>query len=98
MGDTAHLDIDYVAELARIDLTPEEARLFQTQLDQVLHYVEQLSVLDVSGVEPTAHAMDVVNVLREDSPRPSMDRDEALKNAPASRDGQILVPKIIDNG
>ena len=96
MADATHMDVSYVANLAQIDLSAEEAALFQGQLDQVLTYVEQLNEPDLSGIEPTAHAMPLVNVLREDTPRPSLDHDDAIANAPASRDGQILVPKIND--
>lgn len=94
MADTTHMDVSYIANLARIHLNEEETRLFQGQLDQVLAYVEQLGELDVSNVEPTAHAMALVNVLRDDMPQTSLDHDAVIANAPASRDGQILVPKI----
>ena len=94
MADANHMDVSYVANLARIALTDEETALFQGQLDQVLEYVEQLGELDVSNVEPTAHAMPLVNVLRADEPGGSLDNDTVTANAPASRDGEILVPKI----
>lgn len=96
MADSTHMDVSYIAHLARIHLTEEETRLFQGQLDQVLTYVEQLSELDVSAVKPTAHAMALVNVLRDDMPRTSLDHHAVTANAPASRDGQILVPKIME--
>jgi aspartyl-tRNA(Asn)/glutamyl-tRNA(Gln) amidotransferase subunit C len=94
MTDATHIDVSYVANLARIDLTAEETALFQGQLDQILEYVEQLGELDVSNVEPTAHAMPLVNVLRDDTPRASLDNESVTANAPAARDGQILVPTI----
>ena len=94
MSDANHMDVSYVANLARIELTDEETTLFQGQLDQVLEYVEQLGELDVSNVEPTAHAVPLVNVLRADEPGASLDNDTVTANAPASRDGQVLVPKI----
>jgi len=93
---SAHMDVSYIAHLARIHITEEETRLFQGQLDQVLTYVEQLGELDVSKVEPTAHAMALVNVLRADLPRTSLDHDAVIANAPAARDGQVLVPKILE--
>jgi aspartyl-tRNA(Asn)/glutamyl-tRNA(Gln) amidotransferase subunit C len=96
MADATHMDVCYIAHLARIHLADGEAELFQGQLDQVLTYVEQLGELDVSKVEPTAHAMALVNVLRDDMPRPSLDHDAVIANAPAARDGQILVPKIME--
>lgn len=94
MSDTNHMDVSYIANLARIELSDEETTLFQGQLDQVLEYVEQLNELDVSNVEPTAHAVPLVNVLRADEPDVSLDNDTVTANAPATRDGQILVPKI----
>jgi aspartyl-tRNA(Asn)/glutamyl-tRNA(Gln) amidotransferase subunit C len=90
------MDVGYVARLACIDLTDQEKTLFQGQLEQVLHYVEQLNELDVSEVEPTAHAIPVFNVFRRDEPGASLDRDAVMVNAPAATDGQIRVPKIID--
>jgi len=94
MSNANHMEVSYVANLARIELTEEETRLFQGQLDQVLEYVEQLGELDVSNVEPTAHAVPLVNVLRADTPQPSLDNELVVANAPASREGQVLVPKI----
>lgn len=90
------MNVGYVAQLARIDLTPEETVLFQGQLDQVLHYVEQLSELDVDGVEPTAHAIPVYNVLRKDEVGNSLPHDAVIANAPSESGGQVRVPKIID--
>ncbi len=94
MSDKNQMDVSYVANLARIALTDEETKRFQGQLDQVLEYVEQLGELDVSNVEPTAHAVPMVNVLRADDPGVSLDNEIVAANAPAERDGQILVPKI----
>ena len=90
------MDVGYVAHLARIDLTPEETVLFQGQLDQILHYVEQLNELDVSEVEPTAHAIPVYNVFRKDEPGTSLNHSDVIANAPAATDGEVRVPKIID--
>lgn len=90
------MDVGYVARLACIELTEEETALFQGQLDQVLHYVEQLNELDVGDVEPTAHAIPVFNVLRKDEQGASLDHDAVITNAPAATEGQIRVPKIID--
>jgi aspartyl-tRNA(Asn)/glutamyl-tRNA(Gln) amidotransferase subunit C len=90
------MDVGYVAQLACIDLTDEETTLFQGQLDQVLHYVEQLNELDVSDVEPTAHAIPVYNVLRKDELGTSLSHAAVVANAPASTGGQVRVPKIID--
>lgn len=90
------MDVGYVAKLACVDLTAAEKELFQGQLDQVLHYVEQLNELDVSGVEPTAHAVPVFNVLREDVVGTSLNHDDVIANFPSAADGHVRVPKIID--
>ena len=90
------MDVGYVAKLARVDLTEEEKTLFQGQLDQVLRYVEQLNELDVSAVEPIAHAIPVFNVLRKDEVGASLNHDDVIANAPSASDGHVRVPKIID--
>lgn len=90
------LDIDHVAMLARIALTPEEKAKFAQQLGDVLHHIEQLSKVDVSGVEPTAHAFAVYNVWQADEPRSGLPVDAALRNAPAQRDNMIVVPKVVE--
>ncbi len=90
------MDVGYVAKLARVDLTEEEKTLFQGQLDQVLRYVEQLNELDVSDVEPMAHAIPVFNVFRKDEVGTSLNHDDVIANAPSASDGHVRVPKIID--
>jgi aspartyl-tRNA(Asn)/glutamyl-tRNA(Gln) amidotransferase subunit C len=90
------LDVKYVAHLARLNLTPDEEKKFGAQLGQVLGYIEKLNQLDVSHVEPTAHAVPLINVTRSDEIRPSISNDEALKNAPAQANGLFLVPKIVE--
>lgn len=90
------LDIQYVAHLARLELTPEEERKFAAQLGQVLQHIEKLKQLDVSAVEPTAHATPLMNVTRPDVPRPGLPHEEALRNAPASANGLFIVPKIVE--
>ncbi len=90
------MDVKYVAHLARLHLTPEEAREFGAQLGQVLGYIEKLQRLDVSQVEPTAHALPLVNVTRSDESRPSLPHDDALCNAPSQANGLFVVPKIVE--
>ena len=92
----ADLNIDHVAQLARIALTADEKAKFSQQLGDVLHHIEQLSKIDVSGVEPTAHAFAVHNVWREDIAKPGLPVDAALRNAPAQRDNMIVVPKVVE--
>ncbi len=96
MSESAELDVGYVAKLARLELTPEETRLFQKQLGDVLNYVAKLSEVDVSQVETAAHAVPVFNVLREDEPRDGFTAEEALRNAPRQRDHLFIVPKVVE--
>jgi aspartyl-tRNA(Asn)/glutamyl-tRNA(Gln) amidotransferase subunit C len=96
MSSPAALNIDHVAKLARLALTPEEKAKFAQQLGDVLHHIEQLSKVDVTGVEPTAHAFAVENVWAEDIAQPGLPVDLALKNAPAQRDHMVVVPKVVE--
>ncbi len=97
--DVTHVDVRYVADLARISLTEEETRRFESELDDIVRYVGQLSELDLEGIEPTAHASGQANVLREDIPTPTLDRARVVANAPAVvDDGLIRVPVVIDEG
>lgn len=89
-------DIHYVAHLARLGLTPEEESQFAAQLGQVLTYIEKLKELDVTGVEPTAHAVPLINVTRPDAVRPSLTHEEAMSNAPMQVNGLFQVPKIVE--
>jgi len=85
----------HVASLARLDITDEELEQFTEQLGAVLEHAADVASLDTAGVPPTAHPLDLVNVLRADVPRPSLDRDEVLAMAPAAEDGRFRVPKIL---
>src|SRR6266404_5814540 len=76
-------DVKYVAHLARISLSPAEEQKLGAQLGNILGYIEKLKELDVSQVEPTAHAVPLINVTRPDEVRPSLPTEEALRNAPA---------------
>jgi aspartyl-tRNA(Asn)/glutamyl-tRNA(Gln) amidotransferase subunit C len=89
-------DVKYVSHLARIALTPEEEEKFGAQLAHILGYIEKLNQLDVSGIEPTAHAVALVNVMRADEIRPSLSNEEALRNAPAKANGLFMAPKIVE--
>ncbi len=90
------MDLSRVVKLARIELTPEEERRLAPQLSEVLKYIEKLNELDVSGVEPTAHATPLSNVMREDEPRDSLSQQDALRNAPKTANGLFVVPKIVE--
>ena len=89
-------DVKYVAHLARLSLTPEEEQKFQAQLGNVLGYIAKLNELDVTDVEPTAHAVPLVNVTRADEVHPSLPHEEAMRNAPAQLNGLFQVPKIVE--
>ena len=89
-------DVRYVATLARLKLTDEEARTFQNQLGDVLAFVEKLKKVDVTGVEPTAHTSDVFNVFREDEVRPGLSAAQALANAPRKANDLFVVTKVVD--
>lgn len=88
--------IDYVAHLARLALSPAERERFGAQLASILAYFQKLNELDTSGISPTAHVVGLRNVFREDAERPSPPREAMLANAPAQACGCYLVPKILD--
>jgi aspartyl-tRNA(Asn)/glutamyl-tRNA(Gln) amidotransferase subunit C len=90
------IDVKYVAHLARLSLSPEEEQKISEQLGNVLGYIEKLKEVDVTGVEPTAHAFPLVNVVRPDEVRPSISHEDALRNAPAQANGLFIVPKIVE--
>ena len=89
-------DVKYVAHLARLMLTPEEEQKFQAQLGNVLGYIAKLNELNVNDVEPTAHAVPLVNVMRTDEIEPSLSHEDAMRNAPAQVSGLFQVPKIVE--
>jgi len=93
---SANFDVRYTAQLARLNLSDAEITKFQTQLSQVLAYVKKLEQVDVSGVEPTAHANAVYNVFRDDVPRECFTAEQALANAPRSANQLFVVPKVIE--
>jgi len=90
------LNVKYIAHLARLALTPEEEQKFGEQLGHILEHIEKLKQLDVSNVEPTAHAVPLVNVTRVDEVTPSLPHEDALRNAPVKRAGLFIVPKIVE--
>ena len=89
-------NIKYVAHLARLKLTPEEEQKLGAQLGNILGYIEKLKAVDVTGVEPTAHAFPMVNVFRADETRPSLANEDALLNAPKKANGLFVVPKVVE--
>ncbi|MDH4373549.1 MAG: hypothetical protein RLZZ582_2567 [Verrucomicrobiota bacterium] len=89
-------NIQYVANLARVALTPDEEQRLGQQLTNILGYIEKLKEVDVSQVEPTAHAFPLVNVTRPDVVTGSLPHDEAMRNAPAKAGGLFVVPKVVE--
>ena len=97
MSDKPHIDIDYVANLARLDLSAGEKAKLGSQLDDILGYFDKLNAVDVEGVEPMAHAHRVANIWREgDQPGPTYAPEVLTKMAPESRDNQVVVPKVVE--
>ena len=82
----------HVAKLARLRLTDDEVDRMAGELSQILEHVETMNELDLEGVEPTTHVVDLTNVLREDVPREGLDRETALAQAPDAADGGFRVP------
>ena len=87
-------DVRYVAKLARLRIEQDEAARMTGELSKILAHVDKMGELDMAGVPPTAHVLDVVNVTREDKERPSLPRGEALRNAPAASDDCFRVPRM----
>lgn len=90
------IDVKYVAALARLELDSEKEERLQKEMETILNYVDTLSGLDVSGIEPTAHAVQMTNVLRDDVARTTFSRGEMLSNAPETINGELIrVPAVI---
>ena len=94
--DTGKFDIAYVAHLARMHLSEAEMQKISAQLKDILSYVGKLNELDVSNVEPTAHATPLSNVWRKDEVRPSVEPEKIFKNAPEHARDLFIVPKIVE--
>ncbi|MCI2429252.1 Asp-tRNA(Asn)/Glu-tRNA(Gln) amidotransferase subunit GatC [Candidatus Acetothermia bacterium] len=89
-------DVLHIAQLAKLKLSEEEIALFQEQLGKILGYFKELEKLETSGVPPMTHVFDLSNILRSDEPSSSISVEEALKNAPRSREGYFEVPKVVE--
>ncbi len=88
-------DVVHVARLARLALTEDELASLTRELGAILEHAARVSALDTAGVAPTAHPLPLVNVFRPDDPRPGLDRDEVLSQAPEAEDGRFRVPRIL---
>lgn len=87
-----------VAQLSRLELDEKEVEQFSGELSAIIEYIEKLNELDVDGVEPLAHCLEIHNVFREDVIKPSLDNEQAIANAPDRHDGYFKVPKVLDDG
>ena len=87
-------DVEHVAKLARLELTEEEKELYTKQLGAVLEYVNQMNEVDTSNVKPMSHAIDFVNVMRDDEVYYDHTKEELMANAPEEENGFFRVPKI----
>jgi len=90
------ISIEHLAQLARLSVSTDEKILFASQIDSILNYMEKLNELDTRDIEPTSHVIQLSNVVREDLPQASLDREDALMNAPDRTDKFYRVPKIIE--
>lgn len=88
-------DVEHVARLARLALSEEEIEQFTEQLGTILEHAARITALDTADVPPTAHPFPLVNVLRPDTPRPGLDRDEVLAMAPEAAEDRFRVPQIL---
>jgi len=88
-------EVEHLAVLARLELSPTTLELYGGQMNDILGYMEKLAELDTEGLAPTTHATATTNAFREDEVKPSLAREEALQNAPASDGESIIVPKVI---
>jgi aspartyl-tRNA(Asn)/glutamyl-tRNA(Gln) amidotransferase subunit C len=89
-------EVEYVAHLARLEITSEEKAKFTAQLNNILGYIDKLNELDTQGVEPMSHAIAVTNAFREDKVLDSIGTEKSLANAPDARGEFFRVPKVID--
>ncbi len=89
-------EVQHVARLARLGLSEGEMDRLAAELDHILEAMQALRQLDTSAIPPTAQVIPLHNVMRDDEVRPSWPIDEILRNAPATREGQFLVPPVLD--
>jgi aspartyl-tRNA(Asn)/glutamyl-tRNA(Gln) amidotransferase subunit C len=90
-------DVEHVARLSRLALSDAELERMREQLSGILAYIDTLRALDTTGVEPTSHAVPLLNVMRDDDVRPCLPQDVALANAPERSDAFFRVPRIIED-
>lgn len=91
-------EVRHVALLARLALTDEEVETLADELNSILGHIDRIQQLDLAGVEPTAHALDICNSTRGDEVRPGLPRDLVLRNAPEADSGAFVIPQIVGPG
>jgi len=91
-------DVRHVAMLARLALSDEQVTQLTDELGAILGHIDELQHLDLDGVQPTAHPLDMTNITRPDEVRPGLTREDALANAPQAEDGAFVVPPIVGGG
>src|SRR5690348_4518168 len=96
MSELTLQQVEHVALLARLELTPDEKRKLTEDLNVILGYFEQLQELDTAEIEPTSHAIPVQNVFRTDEVRPSLPRERILAEAPDARAEYFVVPRVVE--
>ncbi|MDR9418111.1 Asp-tRNA(Asn)/Glu-tRNA(Gln) amidotransferase subunit GatC [Gracilimonas sp.] len=89
-------DVKYIANLARLQLTPEEVKSFAGDMNNILSYMDQLNEVDTENVEPLEHVIDLESRLRKDEAKQPLSHEDALKNAPDADSDYFRVPKVIE--
>jgi aspartyl-tRNA(Asn)/glutamyl-tRNA(Gln) amidotransferase subunit C len=89
-------DVEYVAKLARLNLSEEERETFTGQLNAILQYADKLNELNTDDIEPTTHVLHLSNVMREDVVMESLPQEKVFRNAPEEEDGQFKVPAVLE--
>jgi aspartyl-tRNA(Asn)/glutamyl-tRNA(Gln) amidotransferase subunit C len=92
-----NIDLKHVARLARLHFSAEELKVFESQVGDILKFIDELKEVNVDGVEPTSHALPLSNVFREDIVQPSLSIQEFVKHAPKARGRFFEVPKVIED-
>lgn len=90
--------VRHVALLARLELSDDQVEQIGGELNSILEHIDEIQQLDLEGVEPTAHPLDVVNMTRVDAIRPGLSQEDALKNAPEVENGSFVIPQIVGPG
>lgn len=89
-------EVMHIAKLSKLNLTDNELPKYTKDLSSIVNFVNELSEIDIEGVKPTAHILDINNVFRKDEMQPSYDREKILKNAQTKAAGCITVPKVVE--